>query len=228
MGMKLLVIEDEYEINDSICKFFRNEGFVVESAATFGDARTRISENAYDCVVLDLSLPDGDGLNLIAALKKHHSATSIIVVSARNSIADKINGLNLGADDYLAKPFSMAELNARIKSVIRRSRFSGNQGVIYNELKILPESRQFFVHGQEVILTPKEFDLLGYLLMNKNRVLTKESIVEHLWGDDMCVNASSFDFIYTHIRNLRRKIMDAGGNDYIKSVYSLGYKFTEV
>ena len=226
--MKLLVVEDEFEINKLICHFFKNEGFIVESASTLYEATNKIYDYEYDCVILDLSLPDGDGLNLITRIKEKESSTCIIVVSARNSIEDKINGLDIGADDYLAKPFSMAELNARIKSVIRRCKFSGNQEIKFNELKILPDSRQFFVNDQEVVLTPKEYDLLIYMFMNKNRVLTKENIVEHLWGDSMGISANSFDFIYTHIRNLRHKIMEVGGNDYIKSIYSLGYKFTDL
>ena len=225
--MKLLVVEDELEINELICHFFKSEGCIVESACTYREAEDKILDYEYDCIILDLSLPDGDGLELITKLKKINAESCIVVVSARNTIEDKINGLDVGADDYLAKPFSMAELNARIKSVIRRSKFSGNQKVMFNELKLLPESRQFFVHEQEVSLTPKEYDLLTYLIMNKNRVLTKESIVEHLWGDSMSINANSFDFIYTHMRNLRHKIIKAGGNDYIKSIYSIGYKFIE-
>ena len=226
--MKILVVEDENEICELICNFLKSEGFVVEQAGTLREARSRLCGYEYDCAVLDLSLPDGDGLDLISWLKKRRPETCIIVVSARSSIQDKVNGLDLGADDYLAKPFSMAELNSRIKSVIRRCRFSGNPEVVFNELKVLPESRQFFVCGQEVLLTPKEFDLLSYFLMNRNRVLTKENIVEHLWGDAMDISAGPFDFIYTHIRNLRHKIMEAGGRDYIRSVYSLGYKFTDL
>ena len=226
--MKLLVVEDELEINELICHFFKSEGFVVESTSTLKESIYKVHDYEYDCVILDLSLPDGDGLELITLLKKEHASTCIIVVSARNTIKDKINGLDIGADDYLAKPFSMAELNARIKSVIRRCKFEGNQEISFNELKILPESRQFFVNGMEVILTPKEYDLLMYMFMNKNRVLTKENIVEHLWGDSMGINANSFDFIYTHIRNLRRKVIEADGKDYIKSIYSLGYKFTDL
>ena len=226
--MKLLVVEDEIEINDLICRFFKSEGFVVESANTYKGAENKICDYEYDCVLLDLSLPDGDGLNLIRKLKDINSEACIVVVSARDSLEDKVMGLEIGADDYLAKPFSMAELNARIKSVIRRSHFSGNRQVIYNELKILPDSRQFFVKDVEIMLTPKEYDLLCYFVMNKNRVLTKENIVEHLWGDSMSVSANSFDFIYTHIRNLRRKILEAGGKDYIQSIYSIGYKFVDL
>ena len=226
--MKLLVIEDELEINGSICNFFISEGFLVEHATCYADALSKIEDFNYDCIILDLSLPDGDGLNLIKEIKKGDSKTCIIVVSARGSLDDRVMGLDLGADDYLPKPFSMVELNARIKSVIRRTRFSGDNQIEFNELRILPDSRQFFVNDEELQLTPKEYDLLCYFLMNKNRILTKENIAEHLWGDLMGINANSFDFIYTHIRNIRHKIIKAGGKDYIQSVYSVGYKFVEL
>ena len=225
--MKLLIVEDELEINHSLCRFFRSEGFLVESAATYSGALDKICSYEYDCMILDLNLPDGDGMNLIHEMKKTGSDCCIIVLSARSSMEDKIEGLETGADDYLAKPFSMAELNARIKSVVRRSHFSGNRQIVFNELKVLPDSRQVFVKDTEIILTPKEYDLLCYFLMNRNRVLTKENIVEHLWGDSMGTSADSFDFIYTHIRNLRRKVIEAGGSDYIQSIYSIGYKFND-
>ena len=225
--MKLLIVEDEIEINELMCRFFKSEGFVVETAATYHEALNKICDYEYDCLVLDLNLPDGDGMDLIRYLKRMNAKSCIVVVSARDSLEDKIEGLEKGADDYLAKPFSMAELNARIKSVVRRSHFSGNRQVIFRELKVNPDSRQVFVNDTEVMLTPKEYDLLCYFLMNKNRVLTKENIVEHLWGDSMGIAADSFDFIYTHIRNLRRKVMEAGGQDYIQYIYSVGYKFVD-
>ena len=225
--MKILIVEDEIEINSLITKFLTGEGFVVESVLTYHNALAKILDFEYDCIVLDLSLPDGDGMNLITQIKSRKLNTCIVVVSARNTTEDKINGLDEGADDYLSKPFSLSELNARIKSVLRRSRFAGNQEVIFHELKIYPESRQLFVNDTEVILTPKEYDLLCYFLMNKHRVMTKESIIEHLWGDSMSIYANSFDFIYAHIRNLRYKIGKAGGKDYLKSIYSIGYKFTD-
>ena len=226
--MKLLIVEDEHEINELMCKLFKTEGFVVETSYTFKDALYKIEDYEYDCIILDLNLPDGDGLNIIHHLKSMGSKSCIVVVSARDSLENKVEGLEIGADDYLAKPFSMAELNARVKSVVRRSHFSGNRQVVFNELRVLPDSRQFFVHDTEVTLTPKEYDLLCYFFMNKNRVLTKENIVEHLWGDSMGIAADSFDFIYTHIRNLRRKITEAGGKDYIQSIYSIGYKFVDL
>lgn len=225
--MKILVVEDELEINESICHFFRTEGHIVENAGTLRDAYDKVDSCEYDCVILDLSLPDGDGLKLIKELKSNRLSTSIIVVSARSSTDDRIIGLDLGADDYIVKPFSMAELNARIKSIIRRSKFGGNSEIVFNEFRILPESRQIFVNNNEVILTPKEYDLFLYMYINKNRVLTKDNIVEHLWDDYMGISTDSYDFIYTHIRNIRHKIIMAGGTDYIKSIYSLGYKFSD-
>ena len=226
--MKLLVVEDEIEINDLISHFFKSEGFVVESAYGYREALYKIVGDEYDCMLLDLTLPDGDGLHLIEKLKKTGSKAGIVIVSARDALDDKVTALDLGADDYLAKPFSMAELNARIKSVIRRTHFAGNTQIDFNELRIVPDSRQCYVHEQEIKLTPKEYDLLCYFIMNKNRILTKENLVDHLWGDSMGSSSSSFDFIYTHIRNLRHKIIGAGGKDYIESVYSIGYKFVEL
>ena len=226
--MKLLVIEDEYEINEQISRFFISEGFIVESAYSYKTAVYKISGTEYDCILLDLSLPDGDGLNLIRKLKKLGSKSCVVVVSARDSLDDKVTGLELGADDYLSKPFSMVELNARIKSVIRRSCFSGEQQIVFNEIRVNPISRQCFVHDVEIQLTPKEYDILCYFLMNKNRILTKENLVDHLWADYIGISAASFDFIYTHIRNLRHKIAEAGGKDYIQSIYSIGYKFVDL
>ena len=225
--MKLLIIEDENEINEIVVQFFKSEGHTIESAKTYKAALDKVCDFEYDCIILDLNLPDGDGLDIIRKLKKDKSECCIVVISARNSLEDKIEGLELGADDYLAKPFSMSELNARIKSVVRRAHFAGSKAVEFNELKLLPDSRQLFVNGSEVLLTPKEFDILCYFFMNKNRVLTRENIVEHLWGDTMGISADSFDFIYTHIRNIRKKIASAGGKDYIHSIYSIGYKFVE-
>ena len=225
--MKLLIVEDELEIQELISRFFKNEGFLVETACTYAQAQEKLDLYEYECAIIDITLPDGNGLNLIREIKSRKLPVCIIVVSARNSIEDKISGLDAGADDYLAKPFSLAELNARIKSVLRRSRFGGSSDILFNELRIDTESRQFFVNGVELALTPKEYDLIVYFILNKNRVLSKESIVEHLWGDMMGINANSLDLIYTHIRNLRHKIVQAGGKDYIKSIYSIGYKFCE-
>ena len=178
----------------------------------------------YDCVLVDISLPDGSGFGVIKELKKRKSEAGIIIISAKNSLDDKIKGLEIGADDYMTKPFHLSELNARIKSIIRRRNFSGQTEIIANEISIIPEEALVKVNSQPIELTKKEYDLLLFLLSNKNRVLTKESIAEHLWGDDMDTS-DSFDFIYTHIKNLRRKITEKGGKDYLKTIYGMGYKF---
>jgi DNA-binding response OmpR family regulator len=166
-------------------------------------------------------------LDLIKILKSNGSETGIIIISAKNSLDDKVTGLEIGADDYLTKPFHLPELNARIKSIIRRRNFAGANEINFNEIRILPSQMEAIVNGTSLGLTRKEYDLLVYFISNKERVLTREAIAEHLWGDQMDL-ADSFDFIYTHIKNLRKKIMDKGGEDYIRTIYGMGYKFTEV
>ena len=225
--MNILIIEDEYELLNSMISYLKTEGYHTESACNFTSALEKFELYQYDCIIVDITLPDGNGLNLIQHLKTHNNPAGIIIVSARNSIDDKINGLEIGADDYLAKPFNLSELNARIKSIIRRRCFEGCNEYRFNEICVNIESRRFFIHEQELILTRKEYDILLFFLMSKNRVLTKEVIVEHLWGDMMGLSSDSFDFIYTHIANLRKKMLDLGGCDYIKTVYGVGYKFSD-
>ena len=162
---------------------------------------------------------------LIETLKKSHPETGVIIISARDSIDDKIKGLDLGSDDYLTKPVHLSELNARIKSVIRRRNFMGNQAVVFDQIWIQPDEQRVKANGQPISLTKKEYDLLLYLVVNKNRVLSRESIAEHVWGDSADL-MDNFDFIYTHIKNLRRKLTDEGCPDYISSVYGAGYKLT--
>ncbi len=193
-------------------------------AYTFAKASEKVNLYNYDCVVVDIGLPDGSGLNIIKEIKKSKSNAGIIIISARNALDDKIDGLEIGADDYLTKPFHLSELNARIKSLIRRRSFNGSNEIICNEITINPDNFEVFVNSQVLTLTKKEYDLLLYFLSNKNRVVTKESIAEHLWGDNMDL-IDSYDFIYTHIKNLRRKMVEKGGNDYIQTIYGTGYKF---
>lgn len=222
--MKVLIVEDELALSGSICDYLGQEGYICQPVANFRDAEERIDLYNYDCIVVDIGLPDGSGLNLIRKLKKSKSQTGIIIISARNSLNDRIDGLDIGADDYLTKPFHLSELNARLKAIFRRRNFEGNNEIIYNEIKICPEDQAVFVLEQPLTLTRKEYDLLIYFISNKNRVLTKESIAEHLWGDNMDL-ADSFDFIYTHIKNLRKKMLDKGCQDYIQTIYGMGYKF---
>lgn len=222
--MKILLVEDDETIADSIMVYLRDDGFICEFASTFTDAEEKIHTYEYDLIIVDIMLPDGTGFELVKQIKQAESKSGIIVISARDGVNDKILGLDLGADDYVTKPFHLAELNARIKSVIRRRNFDGDNEIIFREIKINPDSLQVTVNGKLIELTKKEHDLLMYFIANKGRVLTKESIAEHLWGDNID-EADSFDFIYTHIKNVRKKIVEQGGVDYIKTVYGMGYKF---
>lgn len=225
--MNILIIEDECEIAEAIVGFFNTEKYITEYARDYASAIEKLELYEYDCIVVDITLPDGSGLDIIRRIKEKGLNSGIVIVSALSSIDDKVQGLNIGADDYLAKPFSLAELNARVKSVIRRRKFEGHNEYTFHEFLVDTDAHKVFVNSREVILTRKEYDLLIFLIMNRERVLTKETIVEHLWGDMMGVSADSLDFVYTHIRNLRKKLLDAGAADYIKTVYAVGYKFTE-
>jgi DNA-binding response OmpR family regulator len=222
--MKILIIEDEISLNESIILYLKNEGFVCESAPNFEEASQKINDYHYDIIVADIILPDGNGLDLVRELKAHKTDSGIIIISAKDSLDDKLMGLDLGADDYLTKPFHLAELNSRIKSLIRRRKFDGNNEIVFNEIIIDPEKAEVKVKNQTISLTRKEYDLLLFFISNKGRVLTKESIAEHLWGDNIDA-IDSFDFIFSHIKNLRKKIVAAGGKDYIKTIYGMGYKF---
>ncbi len=224
--MKILIIEDETELLSILNSYLTETGYYCEQAAEFNAAHEKISLYEYDIILLDITLPGGNGLDLIKILKENNQKTGVIVVSAKNSLDDKISGLDLGADDYMTKPFQLSELNSRIKAVLRRRHFEGASQIKFNEIEIDTENRTVEVQGQAVNLTKKEYDLLLFFLVNKNRLLTRESIAEHLWGDHIDL-ADNFDFIYTHINNLRKKIMANGGLDYIKTIYGMGYKFTE-
>jgi DNA-binding response OmpR family regulator len=222
--MKILIVEDEIDLSSSIAFYLRQEKFNTEAVLNYSDALEKINLYYYDVVVVDITLPDGNGLELIRELKKNRSKSGIIIISAKHALDDKISGLEIGADDYLTKPFHLSELNARIKSLIRRRDFDGNNEIILDELRINPELNTVRVNDQFLNLTRKEYDLLIFFLANKNRVLSKESIAEHLWGDDIDM-VDSYDFLYSHIKNLRKKIIEKGGKDYIQTVYGIGYKF---
>jgi len=225
--MNLLIIEDEAELLEPIVDFLQDENFYVEAVTTYMAAEEKIDLYEYDCLIVDINLPGGSGLDIIRKLKEANKDAGVIIISAKNSLEDKLTGLDIGADDYLTKPFHLSELNARVKSIVRRRGLQGAIEKIFNELTISFNNRKVFAHDKEVTLTKKEYDLLLYFLMNKGKILSKETIAEHLWGDDMSLTADSFDFIYTHIKNLRKKLIDNGCRDYIKTAYGIGYKFTE-
>ncbi len=224
--MKILVIEDEELLRENIVDYLKSEGNVCDIAASFDTACEKITLYDYDCILLDLTLPDGDGLKLLQLLKKLEREEGVIIITARGSVDQRIDGLALGADDYLVKPFHLSELSARIMAVVRRRWFKGNDLMVFNELSIDIKSKIVKVNTELIGLTKKEFDLLVYFMSNKAKVISKSALVTHIWGDHADM-ADSFDFVYTHMKNLRRKLVDAGCKDYFHSVYGVGYKFVD-
>ncbi len=222
--MKILIIEDERALSESIATYLSTQEYDCEIAEDLATATQKTEYNDYDCILLDISLPDGNGLKILEHLKEDKKNDGVLIISAKDSLDDKIRGLNLGADDYLAKPFHLSELNARVAAIIRRKNFDGNNVIEFNDLKIDTQNKSVTVNNQHLDLTKKEYELLLYFISNKNRLVSKDAIAEHLWGSDMSGN---FDFIYTHIKNLRKKLIESGDADYIKSVYGMGYKFTD-
>lgn len=222
--MKILLIEDEPELRKSIKQYLHQEGYLVELASDFTKGSEKAGVYDYDCILIDITLPKGNGLDIVKQLKQNNSKAGIIIISAKNSSGDKITGLDLGADDYLAKPFDLAELNSRIKALIRRRNFEGNKAIVVNEITIIPEARTVTVNNELVLLTAKEYDILLFFISNKNRVVSKNTIAEHLWGDQSD-QMDSHDFIYVHLRNLRKKLADKGCKDYVQTIYGIGYNF---
>ena len=224
--MKLLLVEDEPSLADNLRTYLSNEGNICELATNFNEATDKLSGFHYDIVVLDLMLPDGNGLDILKIIKRDYPDSGVLIISAKNALDDKISGLELGADDYLTKPFHLPELNARIKALYRRRKFQGKTEVVFNEIKMNTDTLEAWVNNDPLDLTVKEHELLLFFIANRNRVLTKQSIAEHLWGDNVDF-LDSFDFVYQHIKNLRKKISRMEGKDYIKTIYGMGYKFQE-
>lgn len=224
--MKILIIEDEKGLRESIEEYFMEAGNVCETASNFQEAIIKVNVYSYDCIILDITLPDGSGIEILKYLKQNNNTDGVLIISAKNSLDDRLEGLDLGADDYLVKPFHLSELRARVSAIIRRKTFSGNNLFIFNEISIDLQAKATRVHDQPVKLTRKEYTLLLYFIANKGKVVSKNAIAEHLWGDGIDM-ANNFDFIYSHIKNLRKKLMEAGGNDYIQAAYGMGYKFTD-
>ena len=222
--MKLLIIEDEVDLCLTISNFLKKEIDVVMTAFNKKEATEKLLYNQFDIVILDIGLPDGNGLEILTTIKQYQEKPCVIIVSAKNSLDDKIKGLDLGADDYITKPFHLAELNSRVKALARRKIFHSEEVLRFNEISINLTENQSYINDQLIELTKKEFALLLYFITNKNRVLTKESIAEHLWSDSIDF-LDNYDFIYTHIKNLRKKIDQLGGTDYLKTVHGIGYKY---
>nr|WP_250630610.1 response regulator transcription factor [Rhodoflexus caldus] len=222
--MKLLLIEDENNLAKDISTYLSSSNIHCEWVNTLNLALEKISAYEYDCILLDLTLPDGNGITILKELKKQQKNEGIIIISAKDTLESRLEGLQLGADDYLTKPFHIAELLARVHAVIRRKQFAGNNRLIINELEIDLLAKTLKVNQKNIDLTKKEFDLLLYLIGNKNRVLPKSSLAEHLSGD-MADMLDNHDFVYAHIKNLKKKLSQAGAKDYIKTIYGTGYKW---
>ncbi len=224
--MKILIIEDEQDMLQNMKDFLEKENFVVETADSVFEAQNKIGVYSYDCILLDINLKDGSGFSLLEDLKKNNIEDGVIIVSARNSLDDKLEGLNLGADDYLAKPFHMSELNARVKAVLRRRQFKGNNKITIGNLSIDLDEHEVSIDGKLLNLNRKEFEILLFFTSNQNRLVNKSALAEHVWGDHID-QADSFEFIYSQIKNLRKKLKAADADIEIKAVYGIGYKLVE-
>ena len=222
--MKLLLIEDNEELLKSISDYLTHEKNICEVAGTFDSAREKLALYTYDCIILDLMLPDGNGLNLFKLIRKEGIESSVIIISAKDSLDFKLAGLDEGADDYIIKPFHLPELYSRIKAVMRRKNHNTSSLLEFREITVDLLSMEVTVNTTKLNLTKKETYLIIYFINNENRVVTRQAIASHLWGD-YTDNLDNFDFVYQHVKNLRKKITDAGGEDYISTVYGLGYKF---
>ena len=224
--MKILLIEDEKELAKSIQVYLTDNEFICEWVDSLSSAMDKISVYDYDCILLDLMLPDGDGFDILSNLKKQNKTDGVIIISAKESLETRIEGLKLGADDYLIKPFHLSELMVRVQALIRRKQFNGNNRIIFNEIEIDLLSKIVKVNDEKVDFTKKEIDLLLYLIGNKNKVLSKAAIAEHLSGD-MADMLDNHNFVYAHIKNLKKKLINCGSKEYIKTIYGLGYKWTD-
>lgn len=223
--MKLLVVEDEPGLRESIRDYFTEAGEVCETAGDYTAALQKINVYRYDCIILDITLPHGNGLDILQALKSKRHPDGVLIISAKNALDDRLQGLDLGADDYLPKPFHLSELRARVMAIVRRKSFDGNQIIVFNEIQMDLLAKSVLVYQHPVKFTKKEYALLLYFIANKGKVVSKNALAEHLWGDEIDM-ADNFDFIYSHIKNVRKKLIDAGCRDYIQSAYGMGYKFS--
>lgn len=223
--MKVLIVEDEIEIMSSIREFLEKESFLVECASTYAAGVESVMSYKYDCVILDLMLPGGSGLDLLRKLKTADKQQAVLILSAKGAVEDKVLGLEIGADDYLAKPFHLAELLARVKSVIRRNAQHGDNILSFKNVTLNPDSRTVSVGGKELPLNRKEHDILYYFMLRPNRLMEKTTLAEAVWGDYID-QSDNLDFIYSQIKNLRRKLKEAAAEVDIQAVYGVGYKLT--
>lgn len=221
--MKLLIVEDEPSLREIMVRTLRGERYVVVEAADYASALAKLEDYDYDCILLDIMLPGGSGLRLLERLKELRKSAGVIIISARDSLDDKVEGLELGADDYLAKPFHLAELSARIRSVIRRHQRDGQESLDAGNVRLFPDRQRVEVAGREVELVRKEYDILHYFMSRPGRMVNKATLAEAVWGDHID-QSDNFDFVYAQMKNLRRKLADAGADIELKSIYGFGYK----
>lgn len=225
--MKILIIEDELSLLELMSRTLSKEGYTIECAKTLISAKEKIAIYDYDCILLDIMLPDGNGLQLLQELKAKDKQESVIIISAKGSLDDKVAGLDLGADDYLAKPFHLMELLARVKSVIRRRNLGGNNGLSIGNVRIDFNSSRVFINNTEVELLKKEFDILLFFMQRPNHIIDKVTLAESIWGDHID-QVDNFHFVYAQIKNLRQKLIQNGASIEIKSIYGFGYKLVEL
>ena len=222
--MKLLLVEDEPFLLDEMETYLTEQGYRCEKATTFEEGQEKLHLYEYDLVVLDITLPGGNGLHLLQILKSEHKNSGVLIVSAKNSLRDKVDGLQMGADDYITKPFHMEELNARIFALLRRRSFEGENEIRFDQLVINLTAKTVVYGNEPILLTKKEYELLLYFIVNKNRVVSRQSIAEHLWGDHYDM-ADNYDTVYVHTKNLRKKLASHMNVDYIKTIHGMGYKW---
>ncbi len=224
--MKVLLIEDEEDLREIVKTSLIKEEYTVETACDYGTALEKVSLYDYDCILLDIMLPGGSGLQILDLLKREGKSDNVIIISAKDSLDDKLRGLELGADDYLTKPFHIAELNARIKAVLRRKQRDGKNTLEMGNVILDLSERCLYIATQLVPLNRKEFDILNYFLLNKNRLVSKSALAEHVWGDNTD-QADNLDFIYSQIKNLRKKFLGNHADVDFEAVYGVGYKLVE-
>ena len=223
MHMKILIIEDELALLQTVEEFLKSENFLTETAHDFHAGLEKALTYEYDCILLDIMLPGGSGLDILMALKEQHKKQPVLILSAKDSVEDKVLGLEIGADDYLAKPFHLAELLARVKSIIRRNARDGEKLLQYKNVTVDPDNRQVMVDGKEMVLNRKEYDLFYYFILRPNKLMEKTSLIESVWGDSSD-QADSLDFIYSQIKNIRKKLKEAQADMDLQAVYGVGYK----
>lgn len=223
--MKLLIIEDEQQLSDGIVSYLCNENYLCEQAFTFNDAIMKVGVYEYDCILLDLMLPGGSGLDILRRIKQRTPKTGVIIVSAKDSLNDKVEGLKIGADDYIAKPFHLPELSMRIFALLRRKNFTATNILTNGKMSIDLLCKKVNVGDTMLDLTKTEYELLLFLIENRQRVVSKSALAEHLSGE-MADMMDDFNFVYAHIKNLKAKLSKVGITNCIKTYYGTGYKWT--